>query len=169
MSLIEFFVIGKIVKPSGFRGRLKALSYLESNDIIQSLDEIYVEQGEDTTGPFKLRKIQVKGRTFFLEIEGVEDIESAKNLSGCQVLVPKSILEELSEGEYYWRDIIGLKVVTEDGNVLGIVENILPTGGNDVYVCGGGEREILLPAISDVVRKIDIKQGMMVVRLLEGL
>lgn len=169
MSLIEFFVIGKIIKPIGFRGRLKAVSYLESNDTIQSLDEIYVEQGAEKTGPFKLRKIQAKGRTFSLEIEGVEDIASANNLSGCQVFIPKSKLKELPEDEYYWRDVLGLKVVTEDGNVLGVVEDILPTGGNDVYVCGGGEREILLPAIADVIQKIDIEQGMMVVRLLEGL
>jgi 16S rRNA processing protein RimM len=102
-------------------------------------------------------------------MEGVEDIESAEILIGCQVLIPIDKLRKLPEDEYYWRDIIGIRVVTEDGHVLGIIEAILPTGGNDVYVCSGGEREILLPGIADVIRKIDIDQGIMVVRLLEGL
>jgi 16S rRNA processing protein RimM len=78
-------------------------------------------------------------------------------------------LRNLPEGEYYWRDIEGLKVITEEGKVLGTIESIFPTGGNDVYVVSGGEREILLPGIAEVIRKIDIDQGVMIVRLLEGL
>jgi 16S rRNA processing protein RimM len=65
--------------------------------------------------------------------------------------------------------MIGLKVVTEEGRFLGVIETIFPTGSNDVYVCSGGEREVLLPGIADVIRKIDIDRRMMVVRLLEGL
>ena len=78
-------------------------------------------------------------------------------------------MKELPEDEYYWHDIIGLEVVTDDGLSLGRVESIVPTGSNDVYVCAGGEREILLPAIDDVVKEIDVKKGTMVVTLIEGL
>ena len=67
------------------------------------------------------------------------------------------------------RDLIGLRVVTDAGEALGTVESIFPTGSNDVYVCRGGSREILLPAIGDVIREIDLEKGVMVVRLLEGL
>jgi 16S rRNA processing protein RimM len=76
---------------------------------------------------------------------------------------------KLPEGEYYWSEIIGLQVLTEEDEILGRIEAVFPTGGNDVYVCRGGGREILLPAIGDVVRKIDTDRGVMVVRLLEGL
>jgi len=78
-------------------------------------------------------------------------------------------MKKLPEGEYYWREIIGLKVVTEDDQVLGRIESVFPTGSNDVYVCRGGEREILLPAIGEVVRKVDTAGRIMVVRLPEGL
>jgi 16S rRNA processing protein RimM len=64
---------------------------------------------------------------------------------------------------------MGLQVRTEEGRLLGVIEEILPTGSNDVYVCRGGEREILLPAIADVIREIDTKKGFVTVRLLEGL
>jgi 16S rRNA processing protein RimM len=169
MNPTEFFEIGKIVKPCGLKGRMKAVSYLETDGAIQSFDEVYVRQGRDETGPFKLKAITVRGKSFFLEIEGVEDCESANALAGCEVLIPVNKLKKLAEGEYYWRDIIGLKVVTEEGQVLGVIETIFATGSNDVYVCRTDEREILLPGIADVIRKIDIDQGMMVVRLLEGL
>lgn len=169
MNPIQFFEIGKIVKSCGLKGRMKAVSYLESNDKLQDTDELYLSDGNDRKGPFKLRGARSRGKTFYLEIEGVEDVESANALIGCKVLLPADKREELPEGEYYWRDMIGLKVVTEEGRILGMIESVFPTGSNDVYVCSGGEREVLLPGIADVIRKIDIKQGMMVVRLLEGL
>ncbi len=169
MNPNEFFEIGKIVKSCGLRGRMKAISYLESNGTLQSLDEVYIRQEGDETGPFKLKAITVRKKTFSLEIEGVEDCESANALAGCQVLIPVNKLKKLPEGEYYWRDVIGLEVVTEEGQIIGIIETIFATGSNDVYVCRGDERELLLPCIADVIRKIDIDQGMVVVRLLEGL
>jgi 16S rRNA processing protein RimM len=169
MNPTQFFEIGKIVKSCGLRGRMKAVSYLESNDKLQNLDELYRGQGEDKKGPFKLKGFRSRGKSFFLEIEGVGNLQSANAFVGCRVLIPADKLEELPEGEYYWRDMIGLKVVTEEGRLLGVIEAIVPTGSNDVYVCSGGEREVLLPGIADVIRKIDIDRGMMVVRLLEGL
>jgi 16S rRNA processing protein RimM len=169
MNPTQFFEIGKIVKSCGLNGRMKAVSYLESNDKLQNLDELYIGQGEDKKGPFKLQGIRSKGKSFFLEIEGVGNLQSANALVGCRLLIPAGKLEELPEDEYYWRDMIGLKVVTEEGRFLGVIETIFQTGSNDVYVCSGGEREVLLPGIADVIRKIDIDRRMMVVRLLEGL
>ncbi len=169
MNPNQFFEIGKIVKSCGLKGRMKAVSYLESNDKLQDLNELYISYGNDRKGPFRLKDIRSRGKSFFLEIEGVENLQSAKALIGCQVLIPADKLEKLPEGEYYWRDMIGLKVVTEDGRILGVIDAIFPTGSNDVYVCSGGDREILLPGTADVIRKIDIGRGMMVVRLLEGL
>ena len=169
MNPTQFFEIGKIVKACGLKGRMKAVSYLESNDKLQDADELYLVYGNDRKGPFKLKGIRSRGKTFFLEIEGVEDLVSANALIGCGVLIPADKLGDLSEGEYYWQDMIGLKVVTEEGRILGVIEAIFPTGSNDVYVCSGGEREVLLPGIADVIREIDINRRIMVVRLLEGL
>ena len=83
--------------------------------------------------------------------------------------MPRDKLARLPAGEYYWEELLGLQVVTEAGEVLGQIESIFPTGSNDVYVCRAGSREILLPGIADVVRRIDPQSGVMVVRLLEGL
>lgn len=166
---MNLFEIGKIVKTHGLGGRVKVISYLESDTILKSLEEVYVGLGKSETNLKKVKNIKINKKHFFLELEGVEDVDAANALVGHYVLISSDELEELLEGEYYWRDIVGLEVVTEGGEILGRIEEILPTGSNDVYVCTGGEREILLPAIADVVRKIDIKNGRMVVRLLEGL
>ncbi len=166
---MDFFEIGKIVKPHGLGGCMKVILYLESNTILESLKEVYVGLEKQETNLKKIKNIKINKKHFLLELEGVENIVAARALVGCQVSVSSEKLEKLSGDEYYWRDIIGLEVVTEDGEIIGRVESILPTGSNDVYVCTGAEKEILLPAIADVVRKIDIKNGRMVVRLLEGL
>jgi 16S rRNA processing protein RimM len=169
MNPTQFFEIGRIVKSCGLKGLMKAVSYLESNEKLRNLDELYMGYGNDRKGPFKAKGVRSRGKSFFLEIEGVGNIESANAFIGCSVLIPADRLEELPKGEYYWRDMIGLKVVTEDGRFIGVIESIFPTGSNDVYVCSGGEREVLLPGIADVIQEIDIDRGVMVVKLLEGL
>lgn len=169
MTLRELFVVGKIVKISGLKGRLKVLSYLESRETLQSLEQVYLRKGKETQGPFTVRRIVARENAFLVDMEGIEDIEKAHALVGCQMLVPSSKLKKLSEDEYYWRDITGLKVITEEGHILGSITAVFPTGSNDVYVCSGGEREILLPGTREVIRTIDIEQGVMVVRLLDGL
>ena len=166
---MNFLEVGRIVKSHGLKGRMKAISYLESDAKFKLLEEVFVRHGEQKANLKKVKDIKLNKKYLSLELEGVEDIDAANALVGCQVLIPSDKLEELPEGEYYWRDIVGLKVITEDGEILGRIEKIFSAGGNDVYVVTGGEREILLPAIADVVRKIDIENGRMVVRLLEGL
>jgi len=166
MDVIE---TGRIVKVCGLKGRMKVLSYLESNDIMKSLVEISIRQQDAQVETYKVKDIKISGNCFFLDLVGIADRESAEALVGCDVLIPADALEKLPEGEYYWRDLIGLDVVTESGSMIGKIEKIFSTGSNDVYVCAGGEREILLPAIADVVREVDMGKGRMVVRLLEGL
>ena len=79
------------------------------------------------------------------------------------------MMAEPDEGEYYWHDIIGLAVITEEGEELGYITSILPTGSNDVYICEGTKGEILLPAIEEVIKSIDIGRGVIIVEMLEGL
>lgn len=76
---------------------------------------------------------------------------------------------ELEENEYFIKDLVGIKVYTEEGSFLGTLVEVLKTGANDVYVIKTEEREILIPAIKEVVKKIDIDNKVMVVHLLEGL
>jgi 16S rRNA processing protein RimM len=159
---------GRIVKASGLKGRMKVLSYLESNDVLYKLDTVSIKRGGQLEA-FRIKDIRISGKNFSLELDGITDSEKVESYINGEVMIPATLLETLSEGEYYWRDIIGLEVVTEQGDFIGRIETIFSTGSNDVYVCAGGEREILLPGIADVVQEIDVTKGKMIVRLLEGL
>ena len=166
---MDLFAIGEIVKTRGLRGCLKVLCCVETNNAFTELEFVYIEISSGQKKCFVLRKIDVSGKILFVELEGIPDVESAQALVGCKVFLPKGMQEKLPEGEHYWRDIIGLDVYSEDDKYIGKIESVFPTGSNDVYVCKQAEREILLPAIADVIRKIDVNRRIMIVRLLEGL
>lgn len=166
---MDLFEVGEIVKTRGLRGCLKVSSYLEQKDVFARLKFVYIEQASGVKKRFRLTKVDISDKFLFIELEGVSDPETARALVGCQVFLPADILGKLPEGEYYWRDIIGLDVFNEENKYIGKIAAVFPTGSNDVYVCKGEGKEILLPAIADVIRKIDVNQGIMIVKLMEGL
>lgn len=167
---MRWIEIGQIIKSHGLAGRVKALSYLESDRLLPSLKDARIGPNRESAKRYPIENVRPEGRTHFsLTIEGIEDRNAADALKGLSIFLPYDSLETLPEGEYYWEDLIGLAVVTEDGKPLGRIENIFPTGSNDVYVCKEGGREILLPAIAEVIRSVDIRAGTVVVRLLKGM
>lgn len=169
-SSMELIEIGRIVRAHGLAGRMKVLSYLESPEVLKALSGLFVGRSVSEAVLFPLVAVARTGRdSFILQLGGIEDSDAVASLRGCSVWMPSEKMQKLPEGEYYWREIIGLQVLTEEDQILGRIESVFPTGGNDVYVCRGDGGEILLPAIGDVVRKIDTDRGVMVVRLLKGL
>ena len=166
---MDYFAIGKIVKTRGLIGSLKAISYAQTQNIFTGLKDIYLEKTAGQKNKYNIRKIDITGKILFIELEGIANVELAGHLVGSTIFLPKEMLPELPEGEYYWHDIIGISVVGENGESLGKVESIFPTGSNDVYVCKGSHREILLPATADVIKKIDIQRRVMEVKLPKGL
>ena len=110
-----------------------------------------------------------RGAQVILHLEGIADREAADALRGWLVQVPEDEAWKLPKGQYYWHQIIGLDVVTQDGRRLGTVSDILETGANDVYVVKRDGSDLLLPAIKDVVKSISPERGEMVVELLPGM
>jgi len=104
-----------------------------------------------------------------LKLADVDTREAAERWRNALVVVPEQERVRLPRGHYFWEDVIGLEVHAEDGERLGRVRDILQTGANDVYVVDTDGGELLVPAIKDVVQRIDPTKGEMVVRLLEGM
>jgi len=169
MGMDDLLEIGEVVRPHGLKGRIKAKSYLVSKETVRLLDEVFVKKPKEPAVPYRIKNLQSEGRILLLELEGIEDVDLAARIVGSQILISRDKLGKLSEGEYYWHDLLGLRVLTEEGQQLGRITSIIPGRGHDVYVCAGNEREVLLPAIENVILQIDIGMGIMVVRLLEGL
>lgn len=109
------------------------------------------------------------GRQVLLKLEGIETPEAASVLRGRDILVPETAAWKLPAGQYYWHQLVGLRVVTEAGESLGLVGEVLATGANDVYVVSNDGTELLIPAIKQCVKRVDLEAGQMVVELLPGM
>jgi 16S rRNA processing protein RimM len=104
-----------------------------------------------------------------LKLAGIDDPAAARALVGQDLLAPQDAAPSLPDGEYFHYQLIDMQVFTEVGEDLGRIAEIILTGSNDVYVVSGPNGEVLLPAISQVILQVDPEQGVMTVRLMEGL
>jgi 16S rRNA processing protein RimM len=119
--------------------------------------------------PFIVEDVRQHHKDLLLKLEGIDTPEDGEDLRDCLLEVPESELRPLAEGEFYRFQVVGLRVYDGEGNAIGKVTEVLPTGGNDVYVVRGPQGDVLVPAIDDVVREIDVAGGRMVVELMEGM
>jgi len=102
-------------------------------------------------------------------LKGFDNINQVLSLSGREVYVRRDQFPELPEDEFYWCDLLGLDVQTEDGETLGELVDIFETGSNDVYVVKAGDREILIPATDEVVLAVNLDDKKMIIRPPDGL
>jgi len=167
--LKDILEIGKVRKAAGLKGRFLLSRNLESPELLQGIEEVRIERPDGRTSWHTVRYVQWSKKGIALEVTGIQNREEAEDLTGSRIGVPSHLLKELPEGEYYWMDLVGTAVFSENGDWLGTIEGIFQTGSNDVFVCSGGPREILLPAIEEVIRKVDVQGKTMIVHLLEGL
>jgi 16S rRNA processing protein RimM len=119
--------------------------------------------------PFALEGFRLHKGSALLKLEGCHDRATVEKLRGQLVQIPIEEAMPLEQDEYYEHQIVGLAVWTAEGERLGTVDEIISTGSNDVYVVRGEERDILIPAIEDVVLEINLAKGRLMVELMEGL
>lgn len=166
----QYFEIGKITGTHGIRGTMRVFPTTEDPSRFERLKEIIVEiRGKRET--FHIQKVAFHKQFVLLTVKEITDINVAELYKNGRILIPDEMAIPLGEDEYYNRDLYGLKVVTEEGEELGEVTEIFPTGSNDVYVVkkDGKGKELLLPAIKDCIKNVDLENGVMTVKLLEGL
>ncbi len=159
-------IVARILGPHGLQGEVKAEVLTDFPDRFSLLKTVYV--GDELT-PAVLEGHRLQGGKIILKLEGCEDRENAAELQGKLVYVTLEEAVPLAEDEYYVYEIMGLEVWTTEGEFLGYVDEVLHTGSNDVYVVKNGRGEVLVPALSDVVREVDLERGRIEVRLMEGL
>ncbi|MHB0776880.1 ribosome maturation factor RimM [Halomonas sp. WWR20] len=164
----EYVVLGKLTSPHGVKGWLKVYSYTSPMESILEYPEwMLLLRGERTS----LRLVQGRrqGKGLVAELEGITSREQAEQLAGTEILLPKDVLPELDEGDYYWHQLEGLKVVTLQGVCLGQVSYLFETGANDVLVVKAtsdslDERERLLPFLPDeVIHDVDLNTATLTV------
>ena len=162
--------IGKIVGAHGIKGAVKVYSYAESPSIFKPDRSILIEDKNNRRRSFCIEWARPHKRNVVLSFKEIDSRSDAEALVGSALYIHKKELPEPESGTYYWTDIIGLSVYRGDGNYLGEVTSILPTGSNDVYIVRNEDnKETLIPALESVVLEIDLKQKRMLVDLPEGL
>ena len=156
-------VIGKVGAPHGIHGELRIQPLTDFVDRFEGLGEVMV--GDEL---LHVESVKYHGQSILLKFREYPVREEAMKLTGRLLTVDRSEAAPLSEGEFYTFDIIGLSVFDLRGNKMGVVENVLRTGSNDVYAVRSEEgREILVPALKKVVKEIDLPGGRMLVEMME--
>ncbi|MBN2005289.1 MAG: 16S rRNA processing protein RimM [Anaerolineae bacterium] len=163
----RYLVVGRILRPHGVRGELRAEIL---TDYPQHLAEVHTLYVGDDYQPYTLQAVRFHQNVMLLTLKDCADRDAAEGLRGALVSIAIKDAVPLEEDEYYHFQLVGLQVVGDEGEALGeIVEVFTAPGANDVYVVHGSRGEILLPAISEVVKHIDVEAKRMVVHLLPGL
>jgi 16S rRNA processing protein RimM len=168
----RYLAIGRILRPHGVRGELRAEILTDYPDRVQTvfaqhLRTLYV--GKEHR-PFTLTGVRFHQDAMLLTFKECMTRDEADALRGALVEIALEDAIPLEEGEYYHFQLIGMQVETEEGDVLGdIVDVFTVPGANDVFVVHGSRGEILIPAIEDVVIDLDVEAGRVVIRLLPGL
>jgi 16S rRNA processing protein RimM len=165
----NLIVIGKVTGTHGVRGQLRIVTYSGNYDSISKQHAVIMCGPNGETEKFAIVSSSVHGKKVLVALEGLNDINQVQRLVGREIYAERDKLPKLADGEYYWCDLIGLKVVTTGGEDLGELYDIMATGSNDVYLVRSGEKEYLIPAIEDVVVGVDLEAGVMMVSPLEGL
>lgn len=161
--------LGKITGTHGIRGFLKFHSFSGAVDSLRVGVTVTLKSGEGTLSRLELASVLNHAGKFMISFSGLDDINQVKMLVGSEICLLRSQLPEPEEDEYYWCDLVGLRVATTGGRDLGVIEEIFEAGSSDIYVVRGKDREYMIPAIADVISSVDMKKGLMLVSPLEGL
>ena len=165
----NLLLAGKVERPHGLDGRLRVRSYLESEKSFLRSGTIFLKPRSGGTRAFTVSSIRPHKNTFLLTLKGLDTLTEAEEYKGATLFIKRDTLVREDKNEYYWVELIGLKVYLETGEYMGTIHRIVQTGANDVYVVRDGEKEVLIPAIHDVVKEVDLDDGTMIIAEMEGL
>ena len=143
--------------------------YLNDVAYFDHLHEVAVLSADGQLQTYHVMHARRMGERLLLHLDGCVSQEMARSLMGCDLCVEREALPPPAEGEFYWFDLEGLTVYTEDGTCLGRVVEFFPTGSNEVLIVRQGAQETLLPFIKDVILGVDAAQGRLHVRAIPGL
>lgn len=165
----EFLRIGVITTTHGVRGEVKIFPTTDDPKRFEHLRHVWLDTGTERL------KLEITGVKFFknlviLKFRGYDRIDDIEKYKGKDLLVTRENAVSLEENEYFIADLIGLSVVTEEGEELGTLADVMQTGANDVYIVQKqGEPDLYIPAIKECILNVDLPAGRMTVHMLNGL
>lgn len=168
----QYMEVGKIVNTHGVKGELKVIPTTDDTKRFELLKSIFVETKEGLI-EMPITSVRYFKNFVLLKLEPIKDMTEAEKFKTFSLKIPRSQALPLEKDEYYIGDLYNMRVVTEEGESLGEIIDILFTGSNDVYVVkntkDAGSKEILVPAIKKCILNVDVANNLMTIHLLEGL
>ncbi len=168
--MTKYLEIGQIVNTFGIKGMVKVKPFTDDTEKrFDNLKKVYI-QNKNTRKEYEIEEVKYHKEMVLIKFKGIENPEDANLLRNCYLVVDRDEEEPLEEGTYYIVDMIGLEVYTDEGEKLGILDDVFNSGSSDIYVVKNElGKQILLPAIEDVIKNIDMEQRKMIVHLIPGL
>ena len=165
----QYFEIGQIVNHFGIKGMVKVNPFTDDISQFEEMETILVDK-KGSLLEIQIEEVKYSKNQVLLKLKGIETVNDAEKYRNCYLKLPREKARKLPKNTYFIADLIGLEVYTEEGNLLGKVDDIYNTGASDIYVIKDElGKQILLPAIKDVIKQIDLEQEKIVVHLLDGL
>lgn len=165
---LGLITIGRIVAPHGIRGEVRVRFETDFPERFSGLRRAYLVR-DGKAEEITLEATRPHREGLLVSIGGVADRTSAEGLRDAAIAVPRADVVPLSDDSFYVFEIVGMRVQTDGGRDLGTVAEVMRGPANDVYVVRGGAREILVPAVRQVVREVDRRARIILVTLPAGL
>lgn len=167
--MTKYLEIGQIVNTFGIKGMVKIKPFTDDINRFDRLETIYIET-KKVKKEYKIEEVKYHKNMVLMKLEGIDTVEGADKLRQSYLLVDRDKEEPLEEGVYYIVDLLGLEVYTDEGQLLGKVDDIFNTGSNDIYVVKDElGKQVLLPGIPEVLKEVDLEKGKITVHLIPGL
>lgn len=165
----EYLEIGQIVNTNGLKGFIKIMPFTDDITRFDDLDSILVDK-DGIFVEYKMEEVRYYKNMVLMKLKDIDTIEQAVKLKGLYIKINRKDAVELPENSYFIVDLLGSEVYTVENQLLGKLEDIFPTGSNDVYVVKDElGKQILIPALKTVVKTIDVSNKKIIVELPEGL
>ena len=165
----DFLEVGQIVNSYGIKGFFKVVPFTDDITRFDDLRYIYIEKNKKLEKK-EIEEVKYHKNLVLLKIKGIDDINDTEQYKNCYLKIDRKDAVELPEDTYFITDLMGIEVYTKEGELLGNIVDIFPTGSNDVYVVKDElGKQILLPAIGDVIENVDVEARKMIVKLIPGL
>lgn len=168
--MIHQVIVGQIVSARGVKGEVKVLPLVDDPAFFSRIGRVWLGLTDAGGEPQRILRARPEKGHVLLQLEGIDTRTAAEALTGLKLSVPRSEMPPLEEGLYYHFQLEGLRVQTDDGAFLGILDHIMETGSNDVYVVRSPDgEELLIPATREVVRAVNLEEKTITVSLMEGM
>lgn len=166
---LDHVFVGKVSKPHGVRGEIKVWPFSGCPENFRHYTMLVLVNKGGEVQRCSVDHARTHNRHAIVALSGMTMRAEAEAIQGCEVWVPKADLPVPGPDEFLWHEVIGLRVHTDDGRDLGVVKEIMATGAHDVLVITGQGQEYLVPTHREFIEKIDMENGLLVIRPLPGL